>query len=218
MAKVTLYLIRHGQTYFNIYNKLQGWSNSPLTQVGIQNALDTGRKLKEVKFAAAFCSDTTRAEDTAELILAENHQSNLTQATKSAYFREQFYGSFEGDNMDEVWAKVGAPKNLKSFAEIIQKYSIAEAKDMMKVADPFHDAEDQHEYWERIQKGFQLISDTSNLRDGDNVLVISHGNTLLSLMELYGEDKFDLKVRPKNGSITKLELNGSKIKVLSYNQ
>ncbi|AEJ22985.1 phosphoglycerate mutase family protein [Weissella koreensis] len=218
MAKLTLYLVRHGQTYFNIYNKLQGWSNSPLTKNGIQNALDTGRKLAEVKFAAAYSSDTTRAEDTAELILAENHQSNLTKATKSSYFREQFYGSFEGDNMDAVWAKVGAPQHLTSFAEIIESFSIAEAKDMMKLADPFHDAEDQHEYWERIQKGFKLISENHNLQDGDNVLVISHGNTLLSLMELYGKGQFDLKIRPQNGSITKLELDNSKIKVLSYNQ
>ena len=32
MTKLNIYLVRHGQTYYNIYNKLQGWSNSPLTE------------------------------------------------------------------------------------------------------------------------------------------------------------------------------------------
>ncbi|QIL50673.1 phosphoglycerate mutase family protein [Weissella coleopterorum] len=218
MAKVTLYLVRHGQTYFNIYNKLQGWSNSPLTGKGIQNALDTGRRLSDIKFVAAFCSDTTRAEDTAELILAENHKSLLTKAIKSPYFREQFYGSFEGDNMDEVWSKVGSKQNLNSFADIVQQFSIADAKNMMKAADPFHDAENQNEYWTRIQKGFKLIAEQPELHDGDNVLVISHGNTLLSLMEQYGHGQFNLNERPKNGSITKLAFDGQDIEILSYNQ
>ncbi len=66
MSKFNLYMVRHGQTYFNIYNKLQGWSNSPLTDKGIQNAADTGEKLKNTKFVAAYCSDTTRAEQTAQ--------------------------------------------------------------------------------------------------------------------------------------------------------
>ena len=39
MTKLNLYLVRHGQTYFNIYNKLQGWSNSPLTEKGKENAV-----------------------------------------------------------------------------------------------------------------------------------------------------------------------------------
>ena len=31
-----IYLVRHGQTYYNIYNKLQGWSNSPLTKICVE--------------------------------------------------------------------------------------------------------------------------------------------------------------------------------------
>ena len=45
MTKLNNYLVRHGQTYYNIYNKLQGWSNSPLTEKGKQDAKNAGERL-----------------------------------------------------------------------------------------------------------------------------------------------------------------------------
>ena len=48
MKKLNVYLVRHGQTYYNIYNKLQGWSNSPLTQKGMQDARNAGEKLAKI--------------------------------------------------------------------------------------------------------------------------------------------------------------------------
>ncbi|MYV05319.1 histidine phosphatase family protein [Furfurilactobacillus milii] len=218
MASVTLYLVHHGQTYFNIYNKLQGWSNSPLTDKGLADAKSAGERLANVSFAAAYCSDTTRAQQTAATILTENNVSNVKQPISSPFFREQFYGSFEGENMNYVWDQVGRPHGLNGFKEIEEKYSIAKAKDFMKEADPFHDAESNDEYWQRIDRGFDLIRENDDLSDGDNVLVISHGNTLLSLMERYGGGKYDLSVRPENGSVTRLSLDDQKITVLGYNE
>ena len=69
MTKLNLYLVRHGQTYFNIYNKLQGWSNSPLTEKGKENAVAAGKRLQNIHFTAAFCSVTTRAMETIQKIL-----------------------------------------------------------------------------------------------------------------------------------------------------
>mgnify|MGYP003235840628 CR=1 FL=1 len=36
--KKTLYLMRHGQTLFNLQHKIQGWCDAPLTQLGIKQA------------------------------------------------------------------------------------------------------------------------------------------------------------------------------------
>jgi len=69
-----------------------------------------------------------------------------------------------------------------------------------------------------VDQGFDLIRNNEAVHDGDNVLMISHGNTLLSLMERYGQDQFDLSERPANGSLTKLLLTPDDIQVLSYNQ
>ena len=51
---VTAYLVRHGQTYMNLYNKVQGWIDSPLTSKGIQDAQDAGERLSKISFDAAF--------------------------------------------------------------------------------------------------------------------------------------------------------------------
>ncbi|GEO68850.1 histidine phosphatase family protein [Levilactobacillus acidifarinae] len=213
---ITLYVVRHGQTYFNIYNKLQGWSNSPLTEAGLADARQAGQRLKDVSFAAAYCSDTTRAEQTAQTIIAAN--ASAPKLVTAPFFREEFYGYYEGTDMAQAWYVAGAPHGVPTFKAIEAKYSIGQAKDFLKAADPFHQAEDNAEYWQRVDQGFDLIRHNPVLHDGDNVLLISHGNTLLSLMERYGQGKYDLSVRPANGSLTKLRLTAQDIQVLSYNQ
>lgn len=54
----TLYLVRHGQTYFNYYHKVQGRCDSPLTEMGIHQvemARDYFQK-HDVHFDKAFSS------------------------------------------------------------------------------------------------------------------------------------------------------------------
>ena len=46
-----IYLVRHGQTILNRYNRMQGWCDSPLTQKGIEDAHEAGRRLKKIRFA-----------------------------------------------------------------------------------------------------------------------------------------------------------------------
>ena len=43
MATFSVYMIRHGQTYFNKYRRMQGWCDSPLTAVGEQDARNAGK-------------------------------------------------------------------------------------------------------------------------------------------------------------------------------
>ncbi|MEE6634635.1 histidine phosphatase family protein [Limosilactobacillus pontis] len=217
MTKLNLYLVRHGQTYFNIYNKLQGWSNSPLTEKGKQNARDAGERLKNIHFAAAFCSDTTRAVETIQTILDLNQADSVKHPVTSPYFREEFYGSYEGTNMDLAWYNAGAPHGLKNFHDIVTEHSIGQAKDWLKDADPFHDAENNDEYWARMDKGIELVRH-ADLPDGANVLWVSHGNTLLSLVERFGGGKYDVTVRPKNGSLTTATLTDDRFKIVEYDK
>ncbi|MHA8110567.1 histidine phosphatase family protein [Lactobacillaceae bacterium Melli_B4] len=213
---INIYIVRHGQTYYNIYNKLQGWSNSPLTTKGIDGAKQTAAKLAQVPFAAAYCSDTTRAEQTAKHILDGNQVSN-PQLTISPFFREEFYGYFEGTDMNQAWYLAGAPHGKPTFKDIVKSDSISTAKDYLKAADPFHQAENNEEYWQRLNQGFDLIRNNHNLKDNDNVLLISHGNTVLSIVEKYGRGKYDVTERPANGSITKLRLTDNDAEVTDYN-
>lgn len=217
MTKLNIYLVRHGQTFFNIYNKLQGWSNSPLTVKGKEDAKLAGEKLQNIHFDGAFCSDTTRAIETIQTILNMNQENSVKQPVTAPYFREEFYGSYEGTNMDLAWYNAGAPHGLKNFHDIVEKYSIGQAKDWLKDADPFHDAENNEEYWERMDKGLALIRN-ADLPDDANVLWVSHGNTLLSLVERFGHGKYDVTVRPANGSLTTAVLTDDDMQIIEYNK
>ena len=222
---VHVHLVRHGQTFFNRYNRLQGWSNSPLTQAGLDDAIHAGNALKDITFAAAYCSDTTRAQVTAQTILdinaANGHDVPVIHA--DMHFREQFYGYFEGQDMGVAWTAAGGPHGAKNYNDIVAKFGLGATRDFLKEADPFHDAESDVEYWSRVEEGFALIASNPALRDSDDVLQISHGNTLLSLMHRFAPEGYDLSERPANGSVTTLDFDTSKpiaeaVTVVSYNQ
>ena len=68
----TIYLVRHGQTFINRYDKMQGWCDTPLTNQGIKEAENTGVVLKDIPFDIAFSSDLKRACDTCDYIISEN--------------------------------------------------------------------------------------------------------------------------------------------------
>ncbi len=212
-----IYLVRHGQTYYNIYNKLQGWSNSPLTKKGKQDAVRVARRLKNTHFDAAFCSDLPRAIETCQTILDGNGANSVKSPTISPFFREEFYGVYEGTNMDQAWYMAGAPHGLKTFKEIVSQHSIGTAKDWLHDADPFHDAENNQQYWHRMDQGIELIKNVQ-VPDGANILWVSHGNTCLSLVERFGEGKYDITKRPDNGSLSKLVMTENDIKFEFYNR
>ncbi|MFC0265364.1 histidine phosphatase family protein [Alloscardovia macacae] len=212
---VHLYLVRHGQTYFNVYNRLQGWSNSPLTESGRADAVRAGEKLADIQFDAAFCSDTTRAQDTARIILEKNahaRAAHMREAEAHMEFREQFYGYFEGRDMAEAWWAAGAPHGAPSYAAILEKFGSAATRDFLKEADPFHHAESDAEYWQRVERAYSIIAASPRVAEGSHVLVIAHGNTLLSLLQRFRDTApagIDLTVRPGNGSVTRLDFEPS---------
>ncbi len=116
---ITVYLVRHGQTWFNHFNKMQGWSDSPLTENGIKDGTNTGVILRNVAFTHAYCSDTTRATRTADLILSKNVTGKIP-LTVTPFFREQFYGYFEGEDSGQTWYMVGFPHGARTYPEILE--------------------------------------------------------------------------------------------------
>ncbi len=64
-----IYLVRHGETDWNRGEKLQGQSDVPLNEYGIQLARETGEALESVPFDLAFCSPLGRAVQTAKILL-----------------------------------------------------------------------------------------------------------------------------------------------------
>ncbi|GEL14871.1 histidine phosphatase family protein [Pediococcus cellicola] len=214
MKTIEIYFVRHGQTYFNRYNRMQGWSDSPLTPKGWQDAKKVGRKLANIAFDAAYSSDTTRAYNTATTIVHSNKSPGL-KVKQLAEFREEFYGYFEGADSAQTWFQVLKPvSQARTFHEFLLHHDISESKNAVKAADPFHEAEDHFDFWKRLDKGFQYL--IAHSEDQDKILVVTHGTTIRSIVGRYAPD-MDITTSPSNGSLTKVTIQDSSISVNYFN-
>lgn len=212
----TIYLVRHGQTYINRYDKMQGWCDTPLTEQGIAGAKEAGKELANVNFDIAISSDLKRASDTCDYIIEENVNRDELQHIATPFFREQFYGFFEGMNSDEAWRMIGGGHGYPRRDELFTHVDIDTVKDYMKDADPYHDAEDAKEYWERVDQGFEMIK---QMKCAEKILLVSHGFTIRSIVSRFAPGKYNLAHGPQNASITILKMDDEgSISVDSYNK
>ncbi len=86
-----LYLMRHGQTLFNVLKKIQGWCDSPLTEDGIKQALAAKELLKDIPFDHYYSSTAERSCDTIELITDKPY-------TRVKGIKERYFSVFEGES------------------------------------------------------------------------------------------------------------------------
>lgn len=97
----TFYFVRHGETVWNAQGRWQGWEDSPLTDVGKQQAAAAAETLKTSGATMLFSSDAGRAKQTAAII---GGSLNL-EARAVSELRERLYGEYEGLTSDEIEAK-----------------------------------------------------------------------------------------------------------------
>lgn len=93
--KKTLYLMRHGQTLFNARRKVQGWCDSPLTELGIKQAEVAAKYFKDnnITFDHAYSSTSERACDTLEIVTHIPYK-------RVKGLKEWNFGTFEGESED----------------------------------------------------------------------------------------------------------------------
>jgi probable phosphoglycerate mutase len=130
---MTIYVVRHGQTIFNLMDRVQGISDGILTERGIAGAINMGKGLRDVPFSAVYSSDLKRAIETARLAMEQNRATKEWDIVEKPELREVSFGIFEGDPnwmMYAAFAKdlgIAIPDDAKSIgaatAPIAQYYS-----------------------------------------------------------------------------------------------
>jgi 2,3-bisphosphoglycerate-dependent phosphoglycerate mutase len=107
-AERLLVLLRHGQSEWNLKNLFTGWRDVDLTEKGVAEAREAGRKLKAqgIKFDVAFTSALKRAQRTLDLMLTELGQTTIPVFRDQA-LNERDYGDLVGLNKDEARKKWG---------------------------------------------------------------------------------------------------------------
>ncbi|RTL53898.1 MAG: 2,3-bisphosphoglycerate-dependent phosphoglycerate mutase [Bradyrhizobiaceae bacterium] len=103
-----LVLVRHGQSEWNLKNLFTGWKDPGLTEKGVAEAHEAGRKLKAegLSFDVAFTSQLVRAQTTLDLALKELGQTGIP-VVKNLALNERDYGDLSGLNKDDARKKWG---------------------------------------------------------------------------------------------------------------
>ncbi len=127
-----LYFTRHGETVWNVENKICGMTDSPLTERGRQQAAALGQKVRAsgLQIDEILYSPLSRAADTAQAIAA----ATGLPARCEPRLREQCFGRYEG-----------TPRNgtafLQSKTHFADRYGNGES--MMQLAQRIYNLLDE---------------------------------------------------------------------------
>lgn len=213
-----LYLVRHGETYLNKYDRMQGWSDAPLTDKGIQDGRAAGKRLANIKFNHVYSSDLTRAVETAKYIMHENNDHDAIQVPVTLpEFREEFFGSFEGLHGVDLAAQIQTQEDLhdiKAYGDLMAQLSQDELMDAIAKADSYHDAENAEQFWARLERGLKFLRE--HVQDGENVLVVAHGTLIRNLSGKYAGREYTLSSM-YNGSVSKWTMDAKSMELEVFN-
>ncbi len=163
MASLTI--IRHGQSTYNAANLFTGNADVPLTALGKEEALQAGKKLKGLTFNLAYTSMLVRAQETLRIVLQEIKQTTIPIIQNKA-LDERMYGNLQGLNKADTAAKYGDAQ-----VEIWRRSFDVRPPGGESLEDTFNRTVPY--YTSTIQP---------NLVEGNNVLIVAHGNSLRTLM------------------------------------
>lgn len=185
-----LYLVRHGETLFNQRGLMQGWCDSPLSDLGIHQAKCVGYGLKDIDFVAAYCSTSERTLDTAMNIIGDR---DLTP-TPLKGLKEINFGTFEGTPMnDRMFARFEDPNGFKDVGGETTNEAATRAVDT----------------WYRI---------ATKHPDG-KVLIVTHGGVIMNGLRLLDKQVDEYLKQGKgagNCSVSILEVENSVMTLKEY--
>lgn len=176
------YIVRHGETMFNVKGRIQGWCDSPLTKLGVSQAKKLGKKLKNDSFDVCFCSTSERAMDTAQYIL-ENRDVKIIS---SKQLKEQRFGDFEAEKSVDIF------------------------KDGVRFPDGYRFCGGEN-HSDVIERVFNALKKIASEYPNANVLVVCHGSAIKHIVNylcpgFVNEQPTTAALVP-NCSITRIDYN-----------
>ena len=171
----TFYIVRHGQTNWNILGKTQGHGNSDLTEKGEEQAFELAKTIKEYPIDYIYSSDLGRAVQTAEIV---GSQIGIdTYKTKS--LREMGFGDWEGLLIDEI--KKHHEKTYETWRNTPHLVNIPNGETLDIIKD-------------RVDR---FINELNEKYDNKHILLVSHSVTvrvmLLSFLNSSMENIYRIK-------------------------
>ncbi len=166
-----LYLMRHGQTLFNALERIQGWSDSPLTELGIEQAQMAADyfKAQGLTFDSYYSSTSERASDTLEIA------TGVTSYTRLKGLKEMNFGNFEGQQ-----EYLHPPRQVR---RAVGNYYVV------------HGGESDEEVARRVHTTITHILEEN---DGKTILAVSHAGAIMHFLNSIGVDVESMGFFPSN--------------------
>ena len=182
----TIYIVRHGQTEWNLLGKTQGHGNSDLTPKGIEQAELLADSMTKYPIDYIYSSDLGRAYQTAEII--GNKLSIEVEKTEA--LREMNFGTWEGriikDIIEEDPELYKMWRNEPHLAKIPQGETLSQIK---KRTDAF-------------------IKEINEKYDGKHIVLVTHSLCarimLLSFLDSYVKNIY--RINQANTALNIIEL------------
>ena len=182
-----LYIVRHGETEWNVIKRFQGQLNTPLTEKGMEKLRETGKNLENVLFEEVYTSELERTVKSAEIILNENrgYKNKKMELKKLAELNEVYFGVWQGLKYEEVFLKY--PEEANNYFYNVKNYKAENVE-----------AENLKDALERFLRGINKILD--NHKSG-NILIVTHGTVFEMFINYVGNSSiFDIDERTLMGN------------------
>jgi alpha-ribazole phosphatase len=157
-----LFLVRHGETDWNLTRRYQSHSDMPLNQNGIQQAQSLAKRLSKERIDAIYSSDLWRTMETANCIAKEYKPVLVVQSDPR--WRELSFGNWDGLNHEEIQAGWQMEIN-RWYADPVNSCP-PEGETILQLSERVRSA------WDELQ---------SQHKD-ETVLLVSHGGTIQVLL------------------------------------
>ena len=182
-----LYVIRHGQTDWNVAGKCQGMTDIELNSTGIKQAKQASEQIYNYKIDLIICSPLKRARKTAEII---NEVTNC-QIISDERIIERNCGNIEGTTKDE-WTSI-----VNEDIDIINNYNLNWNKQNV---EPIKDV---------CKRVWNLLDEIPEKYKDKNILLVTHGGTCRAINAYFnGIDE--------DGYVQSVKINNCEIKEYEY--
>jgi probable phosphoglycerate mutase len=157
--ETALIVVRHGETLWNREKRMQGTTDTPLSDVGQAQARALGRRLAAHDFTALYASDLSRARQTASII-AEHTGRKLVVDGR---LRERCFGIFEGLTAGEIEERF--PQEHARFVSRDPDYEVPGGECATRFAG----------------RCLGCLAEIAGRHPGEEIVVVTHGLVLDSL-------------------------------------
>ena len=190
-APGSLILLRHGQSVLNAQDRFTGLLDPPLTAAGKGEAEAAGKLMASADFHpdAVYTSTLSRTRDTARIVLSVLGQATAP-ATAAWEMNERSYGSLTGRNRSELLSELGPEvfhfwrRSYYGAPPPMPRAELAAIRRSPAMAGQPPEAVQATESLCGVVKRVRTFWHQHlrpRLREGEDVLVIAHGNSLRAL-------------------------------------